>query len=365
MIGFAATAVLYVVPFVLILTIVVTIHELGHFLAGKMFGVAMDRFAIGFGKAIWSRTDRSGVEWRVGWIPLGGYVRFTGDSNDASVPDAEDLEGLRKQIEEQLGPDAVKTFYHFKPIWQRAVIAAAGPIANFVLAVAAFTAVLLAVGEQVAPPRIDSVIPGTAAAQAGFQAGDTIQRINGHRIHDFNDVVGAVTMRAGESMVFQVLRNGGAIDLNVTPKRVAVKDEVTGFTSNVGKIGLVAQPGYHKTYNPAEAVGRSFGMMEDRLGSTFTYLRRIVTGRESGDQLSGVVGMTYVTGKLITNAVHILNWPKPPLMGSCCWARFPSALASSTCCQFRFWMAATCCFTVMKPSRAGPPDRGFKRLAIG
>jgi regulator of sigma E protease len=304
MIGFALTAVLYVVPFVLILTIVVTIHELGHFLAGKTFGVAIDRFAIGFGKALWSRTDRSGVEWRLGWIPLGGYVKFTGDSNDASVPDAEDLEGLRKQIEEQLGPEAVKTFYHFKPIWQRAVIAAAGPIANFVLAVVAFTALLLIAGEQIAPAKVESVVPGTVAAQAGFQAGDTIQRINGHRIHDFGDVIGAVTMRAGEPMVFQVLRNSNILDLNVTPKRVAMKDEVTGFTTTIGQIGLVAQASYHKTYGPVEAVGRSFGMMEDRLESTFTYLRRIVTGRESGDQLSGVVGMTYMTGKVITNAVH-------------------------------------------------------------
>src|ERR1700761_6413283 len=106
MIGFALTAALYVIPFVLILTIVVTIHELGHFLAGKTFGVAIDAFAIGFGKAIWKRTDRSGIEWRLGWAPIGGYVKFTGDSNDASVPDAEDLEGLRQQIEEQLGPEA-------------------------------------------------------------------------------------------------------------------------------------------------------------------------------------------------------------------------------------------------------------------
>ncbi len=235
---------------------------------------------------------------------MGGYVKFTGDSNDASVPDAEDLEGLRRQIEEQLGPEAVKTFYHFKPIWQRAVIAAAGPAANFLLAVVAFTALLLVAGEQIAPPKVESVVPGTVAAQAGFQAGDTIQRINGHRIHDFGDVVGAVTMRAGESMVFEVLRNSDTIDLNVTPKRVAMKDEVTGFTSTIGQIGLVAQPSYHKTYGPVEAVGRSFGMMVDRVTSTVTYLRRIVTGRESGDQLSGVVGMTYMTGKVIANAVH-------------------------------------------------------------
>ncbi len=150
------------------------------------------------------------------------------------------------------GPEAVKTFYHFKPIWQRAAIAAAGPFANFALAVVAFTVLLLCVGEEIAPPKVESVIPDTPAAHAGFQAGDLVRRINGRRIKDFGDVVSLVTMRAGEPMVVEVLRNGETLDLNVTPRRVAMKDEVTGFTSTMRPASACGpQPGYHKTYTPA------------------------------------------------------------------------------------------------------------------
>ena len=138
---------IYVLAMAIVLGLVVTIHELGHFLAAKSFGVAIDRFSIGFGRAVASWKDRSGVEWRIGWIPLGGYVRFSGDENAASVPDHESLESLRRHIVEREGAEAVDRYFHFKPLWQRAIIAAAGPFANFALAITIFAAFLLAFGQ--------------------------------------------------------------------------------------------------------------------------------------------------------------------------------------------------------------------------
>ena len=101
----------------------------------RLFGVEIDRFSLGFGKAIASRTDKSGVEWRIGWLPIGGYVRFSGDSNDASLPDGDELETLRQQIIASERPARSRRYYHFKPVWQRALVAVAGPVANFLLAI--------------------------------------------------------------------------------------------------------------------------------------------------------------------------------------------------------------------------------------
>ena len=176
MLDFILTALTFVVPFVLVLGLVVTIHELGHFLAAKMFGVAIDRFSIGFGK--------------------GGYVRFTGDENAASVPDAEDLNAMREQIARREGQEAVARYFHFKPLWQRAVIAAAGPIANFVLAVALFASLLLALGQYVLPAKIASVQPGSPAEAAGFRTGDLIVEANGRRIKSFDELAVIVQVRA-------------------------------------------------------------------------------------------------------------------------------------------------------------------------
>ena len=144
MLNFVHSALTYIIPFLFVLTLVVTVHELGHFLAAKSFGVAIDRFSIGFGRSIAAWTDKAGVQWRIGWAPLGGYVRFSGDENAAIVPDEQDLDALRREIESREGPAAVSRYYQFKPLWQRAVVTAAGPFANFGLAIVLFSVLLLA-----------------------------------------------------------------------------------------------------------------------------------------------------------------------------------------------------------------------------
>ena len=135
MVEFLVGALSYIGPFLLVLGLVVTIHEFGHFLAARGLGMAVDRFAIGFGRPIAAWKDRAGVEWRIGWAPLGGYVRFAGDENIASVPDQADLAAMRSEIEKREGVAAVARYFHFRPIWQRAIVVAAGPFANFGLAI--------------------------------------------------------------------------------------------------------------------------------------------------------------------------------------------------------------------------------------
>src|ERR1700742_1917126 len=169
-----------VIPFLFVLGLVVTIHELGHFLAAKACGVAIDRFAINFGRPLLAWKDRSGVQWQVGWLPLGGYGRCAGDESASSVPDHEDLEARRREFLAREGPEALRRYFHFKPVWQRAIVVVAGPLANFVLSTALFAFLLMTVGETASPPHIQGVVPGGAAAKAGFQVGDVVRSMDGH-----------------------------------------------------------------------------------------------------------------------------------------------------------------------------------------
>jgi regulator of sigma E protease len=299
MIGILQTAFAYIVPYLLVLTLVVTVHELGHFLAAKACDVAIDRFSIGFGKALASWKDRSGVEWRIGWIPFGGYVRFAGDENAASVPDQEDLETLRRDIVKREGAQALGRYYHFKPVWQRAVIAAAGPVSNFVLAITIFAAMAMALGETILVPQIASIDAGSPAARAGFQAGDLILKANGRAVDNFEALPQLAQLRVNLPTEFVVRRDGREANLTVTPAWQLRED---GFhhMRRQGTLGLhpvvTTAAIRHLTYNPVQAVGKGVDQAWDVLSSTTFYLGRMVIGQVSADQLSGPLGIARMSG---------------------------------------------------------------------
>ncbi|WGM31185.1 M50 family metallopeptidase [Brevundimonas sp. NIBR11] len=306
MLEFLGQALIYVVPFLLVLTIIVTIHELGHFWVARAFGVKVDRFAIGFGKALFSRTDKHGIEWRVGWMPLGGYVKFSGDMDASSVPDSRGLAALKSEIVARDGAGAERDYFHFKPVWQRMLIVAAGPVANFILAIFIFTLLFSAIGDRLRPAQVADVASGSPAATAGFQTGDLITAINGRVIGDAGEVTRKVSLSSGDALRFTVERAGSEIELIATPVRRAETDPIAGRVS-VGRIGLSLisprQDVRYVRYNPIEAVGRGVRETGDILGTTLTYLGRIFTGRESGDQLSGPLGIAKASGALTKAAV--------------------------------------------------------------
>jgi regulator of sigma E protease len=305
-------ALIYVVPFLLVLTVIVTIHELGHFWVARAFGVKVDRFAIGFGKAIFSKTDRHGIEWRIGWIPLGGYVKFSGDMDASSVPDSRGLDTLKREIIARDGVGAEREYFHFKPVWQRMLIVAAGPFANFVLAIAIFTVLFSLVGVELRPARVAEVTPGSPAAEAGFLPGDLITGLNGRDITDAGEVTRKVSLSSGDPVRFTVERAGREIELVATPERQVQEDPIAGRVT-VGRIGLALASSRAEArqvrYNPVQAMGQGFRETGDILGTTLTYLGRIFTGRESGDQLSGPLGIAKASGAL-TNAAVAAN-PDP------------------------------------------------------
>lgn len=307
MIAFLQSSLTTAVSFVFVLSLVITIHELGHFLAAKRFGVAIDRFAIGFGRPLARWTDRSGVEWRIGWIPLGGYVKFSGDDNASSVPTGDDLSAMRREVEAREGAEAVARYFHFKPLWQRAIVVAAGPIANFLLAIALFAVLLMTVGETVLPPKVDGVVPGSPAERGGFQRGDLVIEAEGRHIDSFLQLQQLVMLRAGTPMTFVVRRDGGEVTLTATPQRTLVKDGLGG-EQKMGQLGLqsLEQAGERVTrrYGPIEAVGRGAHKTWEVLDTTVHYLGRVILGRESADQLGGPLRIAETSGKVAAMAAE-------------------------------------------------------------
>ncbi|MBA3050207.1 RIP metalloprotease [Brevundimonas sp.] len=306
MTGFLGQALLYIVPFLLVLTFIVTIHELGHFLVARAFGVKVDRFSIGFGKTIVARTDKHGTEWRLAWLPLGGYVKFSGDLDASSVPDQAGLAELRQRVIAENGPGAERDYFHFKPIWQRALIVAAGPAANFLLSMVLFTLLFSVVGEQISPPRVYQVAPGSPAAEAGFRPMDMIRSVNGRPVFESAQVTNTVILSAGDPLTFVVDRGGRDVTLVATPARRIEQDELAGRV-RVARIGLVLAPLQSdvrfRRLNPVEVAGKGIETIGRTVATTGTYIGRIFTGKESGDLLSGPIGIARAAGGVTQQAV--------------------------------------------------------------
>lgn len=296
-----ADILLYILPFVVVIGAVVTIHELGHFLAARALGTAVERFSIGFGRSIFRRTDKAGIEWRIGWLPIGGYVKFAGDENAASVPDAQGLDEMRREIVAREGPQALGRYFHFKPLWQRALIVAAGPMANFLLAIVIFATLLMTLGEPVAPARVDGVRPASPAERAGIHQGDVVLRADGKRIDSFGDLQMIVLLHSGTPMEIVVRRDGRDVRLTATPERGPVVDQL-GHVQHLGTLGLEykRRPGdvQVRRYGPVQAVGAGVARTWERITTTVEYLGRLVSGRETAEQLSGPLGMAQLSGDI-------------------------------------------------------------------
>lgn len=280
----------YLIPFVFVLAIVIFIHEMGHFLVGRWCGVGVEVFSIGFGPEIVGWTDGHGTRWKVSAVPLGGFVKFAGDLNVSSTPDAE---GLRS-----MSPEERARSFHHKPVAQRAAIVAAGPVANFLLAIAIFAGLAYFNGKQVLEPRVQSVVEGSAAQAAGFQPGDLILSINGRDIVGFSDLQRIVGSSAGDDLVVVVERGGREETLVATPVRT--EQETPFGRHRVGMLGISAanDPDAVRTleFGPVAALGQGVSETYFVIDRTVDYLGKLVTGRESADQLSGPIRIAKVSG---------------------------------------------------------------------
>lgn len=293
--GFGESLWSYLVPFLFVLTVVVFFHELGHFTVARWCGVKVDTFSIGFGREIIGWNDRHGTRWKLSWVPLGGYVKFAGDENAASVPDRARLAHV--PLEERAG------LFHFKPLYQRAAVVAAGPIANFILAIVIFAGLFTFVGKTVATPVIDDVRPDSVAAAAGFVAGDRIIAIDGTPIGSFEEMQRIVSTSGGDELSFEVDRGDDVITLTATPQIQEVTDRF-GNVHRMAMLGIVR----HVDSSNVEVI-RTNPVTSLWLGAketwfvterTLSYIGGILTGEEDADQLGGPLRIAQVSGQVAT-----------------------------------------------------------------
>lgn len=292
------------IPFLFVLTVVVFFHELGHFWVARRAGVRVLTFSLGFGPELAGFTDRHGTRWRVAAIPLGGYVRFFGDEDAASTPDEERLR--------QMSAGERRESFFFQPLKWRAAIVAAGPIANFLLAIVIFSLVFMLFGRQVTQARVDQIAPNSAAERAGFKPGDLVLSIDGTRIESFADMQRMVGTNAGRPLAFVVERGTGEVTLTAVPELKEIKD---GF-GNVHRQGLL---GITRSLSPSDVTVRRYGPLEAVgmgvretwfvVAQTFESLGRIVSGRESADQLGGPILIAQMSGQVATLGLGAtLSW---------------------------------------------------------
>ena len=285
----------YIIPFLFVLTIVVFFHELGHFLVARWAGVKVLTFSLGFGPELAGFNDRHGTRWKISAIPLGGYVKFFGDDSEASTPSSEALASMTE--EERAGS------FHHKKVASRAAIVAAGPIANFILAIVIFTCLFTFFGKPSTTARVDQVEVGSAAAAAGFQVGDVVTKIDDKSIGSFSDMQRIVGTRAGEQLTFTVKRGDSTLQLRGTPELKEVKDPF-GNAHRLGVLGITRKTaaGDVTTERVDHATALWLGVKETWfvIDQTLSYIGNVFTGRAGADQIGGPIRIAQISGQVAT-----------------------------------------------------------------
>lgn len=291
----------YAVPFLVVLTVIVFVHEMGHYLVARWNGVAIQTFSVGFGRELIGWNDRHGTRWRISAIPLGGYVRFLGDMNEASLPDPD----AASKIDPALAP---RLFVN-KSVWQRIAVVAAGPIANLLLTFFVLYALLLGYGRYTIPPVIGEVVSGSVAEAAGFEAGDHVVAVDGYAVHGFEDFQRYVATSPEREVVVEIERAGGELTLKLVPEAVQIEDRF-GNNQRIGRIGVTRnvedtdialyRPG------PVEAIGMTVEEIRFIIQRTAAFIGDFFVGRGDVEQLGGPVKVAKVSGEVATLGVVAL-----------------------------------------------------------
>ena len=273
--------------FVFVLTVLVFVHEMGHYLVARWRGVAVEVFSVGFGPEIAGWTDSTGTRWKISWIPLGGYVKFFGDGGVASG-----------QAEERaMTPAERARSFHHKPLGSRAAVVVAGPAANFLFAVLLLAGLYMTVGQPFSPPVIAGVEPGTVAADAGFMDGDRFVEADGHSIDRFEDLRQIVLTSPGQEMTFVVERSGERVVIRATPGSRVLTDG-RGNEQVVGYLG-VRSAGYEEIrHGPTAALWYASRQTAFITTQTLVVVGRMITGRTPPDDLRGPIGIAQLSGQV-------------------------------------------------------------------
>ena len=275
------------IAFVCTIGPLVFFHEFGHYIVGRLFGVGAEVFSIGFGREIVGWTDRRGTRWKVGWLPLGGFVRFVGDMNPASAPEVTGVD-----VPEA---DRARSFHH-KPVWQRFLIVLAGPMANFLLAIVIFAAFFAILGFPQTPSLVHAVAPGGAAERAGLAPGDRIVAVNGRATDSFEDLASFVALRPNHQVSIEFVRDG---ERRRVPARVAseVQTDRFGQRFEIGRLGVFAPGRAFVQLSPLELLPTAAGYTVKTTRSMIDGLWQIISGRRSVQDLGGPLKIAQIAGQ--------------------------------------------------------------------
>jgi regulator of sigma E protease len=294
--------------FLFVITLVVFFHELGHFLMARGFGVKVDVFSVGFGKEIFGWNDKRGTRWKVSWIPIGGYVKFAGDADVSSRPDTAATDQMTAK--EREGALALK------PLGQRALVAAAGPFANFILAIVLLTGLFLYTGHNSVAPIIGEVTKDSPAAAAGIRSGDRVTRIDSTEITDFQQLPEIISVAGGAPLAIGIHRGHQDMVLWVTPRLMKARD-VLGNAGRQMVIGVrpdIHAQVTHENYGPVGAFAAASSESWSIIKTTILGIAQMIEGHASTDQLRGPVGIANMTRQVadfgflpLLNLVAILS----------------------------------------------------------
>ncbi|WDR05901.1 RIP metalloprotease RseP [Devosia rhodophyticola] len=291
----------FVIPFLAVLTVIVFVHEMGHYLVARWNGIAIHTFSVGFGPELWGRYDRNGTRWRISAIPLGGYVRFVGDMNAASLPDPASAEAIDPALQPFL--------FVNKNVWQRISVVLAGPVANVILTFVILYVLLLGYGRYTIPPVIGSVVPQSVAEAAGFEAGDRILSVDGYEVRGFEDFQRLVATSPARNVDVILDRNGRTEELAIVPEAVEVKDRF-GNNQRIGRIGVSrdVENTDITLYRPnaIEAFGMTFEEIHFIVNRTGAFLGDFFVGRGDVEQLGGPVKVAKVSGEVASLGIIAL-----------------------------------------------------------
>jgi len=280
----------YGLPFVVVLSILVFVHEFGHFWVARRCGVKIETFSIGFGGEIFGWTDRLGTRWRIGWLPVGGFVKMFGDADASSKPDA--------QAASQMSEDERRVAFAYKALWQKALIVGAGPGINFLFAILVMTGLFATVGQPFTPPVIGKIQPGSAAEHAGLQPGDLIQSVDGVEVHRFEELRQMIMLDTGEPLTLSLIRYGHPMTLKATPEIVDERD-LLGNNQKIGRLGMLPSGDVVIRHeDPLTAVWQASRETWTITATSLETLGQMIIGRRSTDDLSGPIGIGQLSGEV-------------------------------------------------------------------
>jgi regulator of sigma E protease len=272
------------------LSLLVFVHEFGHFWVARRCGVRVEMFSIGFGGELFGWTDRLGTRWRVGWLPIGGFVKMFGDADAASRPDFSAATAMT--------PLERRVSFIYKALWQKALIISAGPGANFLFAIVVMATLFATYGQPFTPPVVGKVQAGSAAEEAGLQPGDVVQTIDGAGIDRFEDLRQIVLLHPGETLLIALLRDGQTLSVAATPRMVEEKD-IVGNTERIGLLGVSPSSDVVLRHeNIPTALWQATREVWSIASNSLEAIGQMITGRRSADDLHGPIGIGRIVGEV-------------------------------------------------------------------